>query len=602
MRLIYSVIYTLLFAVSLPFLGVRCLVNRVFCRHLAARFRGPGKILPKLGGRPRVWIWALSLGEVLSARELARKLSEGGADVVVTSTTLAGFAMARQLFPDLTVLPSPLDFRVSARRFLDCTDPDCLLLIETDVWPGILMELRRRGVPAYFAGARLSPRSFGRYRLVRFFWRRVLDMFSGIAVQTKEDLAMFLELGADPARIRATGNLKFDQEPAPRLHGERERILEETGWPDGRWIVGGSVHPGEDFMILELFRILSRDRPELRLLVAPRDRHRFAAFRRHAREAFPGETAARSRPSEDDVRAKVFVLDTLGELRRFYLLGEVALVGKSWPGRHEGGGHNPLEPALLGIPVVSGPRVSNFKWMYSALLSEGGAVIADRRSLPAVMKELLDTEGKLPEMGRRARDFVMSHRGAVERTLDFLNPPGWKGPGEAVTAEDGPGTAGSGLSWPEPPAAGRAGTGTARPETWAAGPSVAWAGPETGGAGTGAAGAEASDDGEALAGSPDDSKSGTGSPDAGAGSPDAVAGSPDGRSAGAGSPESGTDGSGNPDGGRPGAGSPETGTDGSRYPDGGYAGAGSPETGTDGSGNPDGGDAGREPENPQEAS
>ncbi|MDR1082177.1 MAG: hypothetical protein LBQ79_14790 [Deltaproteobacteria bacterium] len=459
MRLIYAAIYTLLFAASLPVLAVRSLVNPAFKRHLLARFRGPGKILPKLGGRPRVWIWALSLGEVLSARELAGKLSRGGADVVVTSTTLAGFGMARQLFPDLPVLPSPLDFGVSARRFLDCVDPDCLVLVETDVWPGILMELRRRGIPAFLAGARLSPRSFRNYRRVRFFWRRVLDMFAGIAVQTNADLAMFLELGADPARIRATGNLKFDEDPAPAPPGERERILAETGWPEGRWIVGGSLHPGEDVMLLELFRILSRERPDLRLMIAPRDRHRFGAFRRRARDAFPGECAARSSPSPEDARARVFVLDTLGELRRLYLLGEVALVGKSWPGRHEGGGHNPLEPALLGIPVVSGPRVSNFKWMYSALLAEGGAVIADRKALPRLMGDLLDTPGRLREMGRRARDFVLSHRGAAERTLDFLGPPGWKGGGAAGPDGPGPDDGGAGDAGREPEAsrAGNAG-------------------------------------------------------------------------------------------------------------------------------------------------
>ncbi|MDR1041554.1 MAG: hypothetical protein LBR80_15620 [Deltaproteobacteria bacterium] len=467
MRLIYASIYTLLFIVSLPFLAVRCLVNPVFFRHLKARFAGPGRILPKLDGRPRVWIWALSLGEVLSAREMARRLSEGGADVVVTSTTLAGFAMARQLFPDLTVLPSPLDFRLSVRRFLDCVDPDFLILVETDVWPGVLMELKRRGVDAAFAGARLSPSSFKNYRRVRFFWSKVLALFGSIAVQTEEDLSMFLELGADPAKIRATGNLKFDEEPMRHAPDERRRILEETGWPDGRWLIGGSVHPGEDFMLLELFRLLSVDRPELRLLVAPRDRHRFGAFRRHAREAFPGETACRSRPSPEDGSARVFVLDTLGELRRFYLLGECALIGKSWPGRHEGGGHNPLEPALLGVPSVSGPRIHNFKWMYRALCAEGGAVIADRRSLPGVMRDLLDSPGKLSGMGIKAKRFAMSHRGAVARTLDFIRPPGWRpsGDGEAPdaaapsVAPEEPGATASGAV-PDRPGAAMSGAAT----------------------------------------------------------------------------------------------------------------------------------------------
>ncbi|MDR2613589.1 MAG: hypothetical protein LBG06_12535 [Deltaproteobacteria bacterium] len=461
MRHFYAVLYTTLFIVSAPVWAARCLFSPAFLRHLKARLLGPGRILPALHGRKRVWIWALSLGEVLSAREMARRLAASGTEVVVTATTLSGIAMARQLFPDLTVLPTPLDFRLSVRRFLDCVRPDCLVLIETDAWPGVLLELSARGLPAYFAGARLSPGSFRNYRLARFFWKKVLALFAGIAVQSEEDLAMFLELGADPARIRATGNLKFDEPPPDRSPGDRARLLAEAGWPEGRWLVGGSIHPGEDFLLLELFSALSRERPDLRLLIAPRDRHRFGAFRKHAREFFPGRTACRSVPSPGDKDALVFVLDTLGELRRFYLLGECALVGKSWPGRHEGGGHNPLEPALLGIPVISGPRIHNFKWMYRALCDEGGAVIADRKSLPTVLAALLDSPGRLRDMGVRAREFVLSHRGAVERTLAFLSPPGWKDP-----VREGPGAPGGGTGADAPgPGGGAAdgGTGTGTP-------------------------------------------------------------------------------------------------------------------------------------------
>ena len=151
MRVIYTIVYTAAFILAAPYWLVRGLLNRAYLRNLKARFIGPGKVLPKLADRPRVWVWALSLGEVLSARELVKKLDEAGAEVVVTATTLSGLAAAKSLWPQKTVLPSPLDFRLSTRRFLDLVEPDMLILVETDIWPGILLQMSRRGITGFMA-------------------------------------------------------------------------------------------------------------------------------------------------------------------------------------------------------------------------------------------------------------------------------------------------------------------------------------------------------------------------------------------------------------------------------------------------------------------
>jgi 3-deoxy-D-manno-octulosonic-acid transferase len=420
---LYTLIYTAAFILAAPYWLIRGLFNRAYLRNLKARFIGPGRVLPKLDDRPRVWVWALSLGEVLSARELVKRLDEAGAEVVVTATTLSGLATARSLWPRLTILPSPLDFRLSTRRFLDLVDPDCLILVETDIWPGILLRMSERGLPRYLVSARVSERSFKGYSRIRLFWGRVLRLFDRIAAQSAEDRDKLIALGADPERVGVAGNLKFDQPPAPMGPEEKRRILEETGWPDGRWLVAGSFHMGEETMIMRAFLDLWPRHRDLRLLIAPRDRHKFALNWRLVRELFPHDSARRSQPSPSDFGARVFLLDTLGELERYYSLAEVALIGKSWPGAHEGGGHNPLEAAVRGKPVISGPKVNNFKWMYQALVEAGGGLLVERADLTATLDDLLSRPGRLEEMGRLGHDFVLSHRGAVDDTLAYVKPP-----------------------------------------------------------------------------------------------------------------------------------------------------------------------------------
>ena len=423
MRTFYTIIYTTAFILAAPYWLIRGLINRAYLRTLKARFIGPGRVLPKLGGRPRIWVWALSLGEVLSARELVKKLREDGCDVVVTATTLTGLATAKNLWPTLTILPSPLDFQLSTRRFLDLVKPDALILVETDIWPGILLQMASRGLPKYLVSSRVSERSFKGYRRIRPFWSRVLRLFDRIAAQTAEDRDKLIALGADPERVGVTGNLKFDQPEAPMGPEEKRKILAESGWPDGRWIVAGSVHMGEESMIMKTFLELWPRHRDLRLLIAPRDRHKFSLNWRLVRDMFPHDCARRSAPSPSDSGARVFLLDTLGELEHYYCLAEVALIGKSWPGAHEGGGHNPLEPAARAKPVISGPKVNNFKWMYHALVAAGGCLIVEKEDLADTLDQLLSKPGQLEEMGRLGHDFVFSHRGAAMETLAYIQPP-----------------------------------------------------------------------------------------------------------------------------------------------------------------------------------
>jgi 3-deoxy-D-manno-octulosonic-acid transferase len=423
MRAIYAIIYTVAFCLATPYWLIRGLFNRAYLRTLKARFIGPGKVLPKLDKKKRIWVWALSLGEVLSSRELVQELIKNGFDVVVTATTLSGLAQARSIWPTLAIFPSPLDFAMSTRRFIDLVEPDRLILVETDIWPGILMALRSRNIPKNLVSGRLSPRSFKNYKRISFFWSKVLRLFDSISVQTPEDKEKFLALGAEPGKVFVGGNLKFDQPPVSHSGVEKASILRETGWPDGRWVVAGSTHMGEETLVLGVFTALLSKHKDLRLLIAPRDRHKFGLNWRVINELFPKDSARRSKPSLTDSGARVFLLDTLGELERYYALAEVALIGKSWPGSHDGGGHNPLEAAARAKAVLSGPRINNFKWMYYALAEAGAAKIVDKGELATTLDDLLSTQGLAESMGLKGQLFVETHRGAAKETLKSLKPP-----------------------------------------------------------------------------------------------------------------------------------------------------------------------------------
>ncbi|MDR1871407.1 MAG: hypothetical protein LBS60_05685 [Deltaproteobacteria bacterium] len=420
MRTLYAIIYTLGFILATPYWLTRGILNPLYLKTLKQRFIGPGKILPRIGDKRRIWVWAMSLGEVLAARELVSELEKDGHEVIISATTLAGLAMAKNRWPNNIVLPSPLDFSLSTRRFLEHTQPDWLVLVETDIWPGIFMACRKRSIKNALVSARLSPRSFKNYQRVGFFWSRVLKYVDRIVTQTPEDREKFTVLGADPGTLSVGGNLKFDLAAPTEGPNARESLIRETGWPEGRYLVAGSFHAGEDLMILEIFQSLLTKFPGLKLLLAPRDRHKFTQTYRLSQEFFPLKTARRSHPNPTDQEAIVFILDTLGELERFYSLADLALVGKSWPGHHEGGGHNPLEAAVRGRPVVAGPLSHNFKWIYEALTETGGALIVEKKDLLDRLTELLSAPERLNRMGAAGQDFVAKHRGAARSTIEIL--------------------------------------------------------------------------------------------------------------------------------------------------------------------------------------
>jgi len=425
---LYAVGYGLVALALSPYFLVRGLTRRKYLWNLKARL---GWELPDLSpaSAHRIWVHSLSLGETLSAFGLVDRLAAAGHDLCLSTTTLSGFEAAKARAGDPSrVFQFPFDWPPAVRRVQDRVRPDLFVLVETDIWPNFLARLNRLDVPAAWVNARVSNRSLARYRLIKPWWSRVLGLFAFIGAQSEEDRQRLLLLGAPAERVAVTGNLKFDR-PTPETGSDvRQALLAEAGLADGLWLAGGSTHPGEDEALLDLYARLYPRFPDLRLLLAPRSPARFEPVWERMRALGP-PAARRSNGRPMGGGAQLFLLDTLGELDRFYEVADLVFVGKSLPGPGEGGGHNLLEPAARQKPVFFGPRMGNFREIAALLrASGGGRQVADARELEAAVVELLRDPDRRVEMGRRAGSVLWPHQGAVERcaarVLRLLPPDG----------------------------------------------------------------------------------------------------------------------------------------------------------------------------------
>ena len=414
----YTALYSAGLAAAAPFYLVRGRGNGKYIWSVKARLGLEQKTIPAGTGR-RAWVHALSLGEVLSAVPLIEGLEREGWEVFLSTTTRSGHEIAAAQLERLPRLCFPFDFPASVGKVLDRVAPDLFVLMETDIWPNFLDGIGKRNIPAVLAGARVSPRSLAGYRLIRGFWKRVLGLFDFIGCQTELDRDRMLALGADPASAKVSGNLKFDRRPPLTGPEHKAALLAEAGLPEGIWLVGGSTHPGEESLLLGAYAELAREFPGLRLLLAPRSQPRFE----EVWDLISRKGLRRARrtglPAPEDVQ--VFLLDTIGELDRFYELADLVFMGKSLPGADEGGGHNLIEPAARSKPLVFGPQMQNFVQAADLMLQAGAArQVADGRELLGVIKELLASPDQLEKMGEAAGRAARAHRGAVERTMALI--------------------------------------------------------------------------------------------------------------------------------------------------------------------------------------
>jgi 3-deoxy-D-manno-octulosonic-acid transferase len=297
--------------------------------------------------------------------------------------------------------------------------------VETDVWPGLLSHLRGLGVSSVLVNGRISPRTYESYRRIPWLIRRMYAPLDLCLMQSDLDKNRLLAIGLDKEKVKTAGNIKFDRDVLPLSTKERAHWLDRLGLApsDPVW-VAGSTHEGEEVVILDAFREMKKTFPSLRLILAPRDISRASALMGLIHSV--GLIGVlRSEMTDMHIDYHVLVLDTYGELDRIYGLGWVSFVGGSLVPI---GGHNLLEPACLGTPVIFGPYTHNFVFISSAILKEGGgALVSDVGSLRHVVENLLCDEERRLEMGHAAMRFVEKNRGAIRRVVSWCETKLGKG-------------------------------------------------------------------------------------------------------------------------------------------------------------------------------
>lgn len=415
MRLLYTLLLYLLSPAVLLRLAWRGLRAPAYLRRWPERF---AFIEPPLGEHV-IWVHAVSVGEVQAAEPLVQALLEqyGAYSILLTTVTPTGSARVTELFGnELAHVYAPYDLPDAVARFFDRVRPQLAVIMETELWPNLFHACHARRIPLLLVNARLSARSHLGYRRVRRLVHQVLGEVTQIAAQGETDAARFIALGAEPRKVRITGNLKFEQRIAPDLL-ERAAVLRRE-WGTGRpvWIAA-STHEGEDELVLDVFRQLRKSFPDCLLVIVPRHPERFEAVAGLCRRrGFSVRLRSEARPCAGDIQ--VFIGDSMGELPLFYAASDVAYVGGSLV-RH--GGHNLLEPAALGIPVVTGPHVFNFAEI-SRLLCAAGACrkVESVTGLERVVREWLEDASERHAAGECGREVVEKNRGALAAVLEMI--------------------------------------------------------------------------------------------------------------------------------------------------------------------------------------
>ena len=414
-NILYDFLWTIVYLLLFPskFCGKKEYFTRKFARDIPEREKG-GK---------RIWIHALSVGEVLSTLPLIQAIKKKYPEkpIVLTVKTPQGMKVARKELADEIddLFFMPLDFKGAVVKITEVVDPYIFILVETDIWPGIISYLKARGVKTILVNGRISPRTFRGYRRFRFYFRQILNDIDLLLMQSEEDSRKMKAIGISSEKIKTVGNIKFDEEWTPMDNVEHDKWVKLLCLGDGHKIfVAGSTHEGEEKPILKVFNKLIDRHPELILIIAPRKLDHIKNI-----ESIGNEMGLKILKRTDLNNNKphsynVLILDTIGELNRIYGLASISFVGGSLV---PVGGHNLLEPASFSCPVLFGKHTHNFESMSELLLEHNGGIRIDKPdNLFLTLEELLFDPGRTEEIGRNARNVIQANSGAVDRILEII--------------------------------------------------------------------------------------------------------------------------------------------------------------------------------------
>jgi 3-deoxy-D-manno-octulosonic-acid transferase len=422
MYLLYSLVLALALLVSLPYWLVQMLRSGKYRAGLGERFGSVPEQLRATGANENcIWVHAVSVGEVLAVSGLVAELRKkfAGWRIVISTTTLTGQQLAREKFGAENTFYFPLDFTFALTPYFARLSPKLVVLAETEFWPNFLHIAKRRGARIAVVNARISDRSFPRYQQFRGLLEKVLANVNIFLAQSELDRQRLEAIGAPADRLQVGGNLKFDVKSP--VEAPIVRQLQAAIAPDSHVLVCGSTVEGEEELLLAAFKPLQRSYRNIVLLLAPRHPERFDSVAQKI-SAEGVNFIRRSAWSGASIGGGVLLLDTIGELASLYALATIAFVGGSLVPR---GGHNILEPAQFGKPILVGPHTENFRDIIAIFSAANAVQIVDRSQLTSSLHMLLENAAEREALGRRAQQVFAAQAGATQRTLDALEVLLW---------------------------------------------------------------------------------------------------------------------------------------------------------------------------------
>lgn len=418
---IYRILFLPALILLLPYYLLRMIRRGGYLLDFPQRM-GFGKILAA-PSKPRIWIQAVSVGEILAIESLVRQLQEKKYEVVITTTTSTGYQLALEKYQGQVHFTGlfPLDFLPFTHLTWHRIRPTLAILMESELWPEHLWQAQRRKVPVLLVNARMSDHSFKRAKSLKWAYRPILQSLDGLAASGPQDLLRYIELGFPEKQSSCTGNLKLDFDLGPELTSvEKKNWRQEIGFPENSPILlGSSTWPGEEAALLTAFRRLLDEGMDCYLLLVPRHVERRNEIRKLLEsQDLPWHFRTDINPPPNPV--KIYVADTTGELRNFTQLATVAFIGKTLPPNE--GSQSPIEAAALGVPSIFGPSTSNFRIISQQLESANASNrIKDATSLFPELFSLLNNSEQLQQMSNAARSWHLTNIGATQRTLNLLS-------------------------------------------------------------------------------------------------------------------------------------------------------------------------------------
>jgi 3-deoxy-D-manno-octulosonic-acid transferase len=381
------------------------------------------ELVGALSGQKTVWVHAVSVGETIAVKPLLKTLKESipGIRIVMSNVTETGRSITEKMTEVDHCVYFPFDYRFTVKRALATVQPALLIIVETEIWPNFLRSAHDMGIPAVLVNGRISDRSFGRYLKMKWFFRPVLENISAFCMQTDEDARRIVAIGADQKRVHVTRNLKYDILVTAPPDDLKRKLREGYKVPDGITVItAGSTHAGEEDIVLSTYQRLLTTGRDCFLVLVPRHPERAGEVAdilgkfgmKFTLRSKLGNRVGEFRPGE------VLLIDIVGELMKFYTISDLVFVGGSLAPT---GGHNILEPASLGVPVLFGPHMHNFKESAALILACGGALrIKDGNDLTANLQLLLDDSEKRLTMGLSGMRLIMENSGATKMHMEVI--------------------------------------------------------------------------------------------------------------------------------------------------------------------------------------